>query len=94
MVSVPACRALRKQGVDVVHVLEVGLGGAADSDVMEYAAREKRILITRNYQDFAALVEAYTRRNRGFTGVLFLPTSIAQGSVNAHVAAVMAVIFR
>jgi predicted nuclease of predicted toxin-antitoxin system len=90
MVSVPACVQLRTKGVDVRHVLEVGLGGATDAEVLSFAAKDSRIVITRNYRDFAPLVEASLKAGREFAGVLFLSTSIKQSDTAAHVAAVLA----
>jgi predicted nuclease of predicted toxin-antitoxin system len=87
-VSVPACRSLRERGVDVVHVLEIGLKTALDPQVLDRAAAEGRILVTRNYADFTAQVSAYTSAGRSFPGVLFLPVSVPQGDVGAHVRAV------
>jgi hypothetical protein len=87
MVSVPAMRGIRTEGVDVVHVLEVGLGGALDSEVFDYARTQGRIVVTRNYQDFAPLVTAYASAGRSFPGVLFLRASLPPGDPGAHVRA-------
>lgn len=87
MISVPACRQLQARGVDIVHVLEVGLRSRPDSDVLEYAVRERRILLIRNYRDFAPLAEAYSKRSVPFPGVLFIAASIGQADAGAHVAA-------
>ena len=84
-VSKPACDALRERGIDTIHVLDVGLGRADDGRILAHAADEGRIVVTRNYRDFAPLVEAYRARNEHFTGVLFVPISIAGGDVGAHV---------
>lgn len=85
MVHVGACRQLRDRGVDAVHVLEIEEPLDDDRAVMEFARRSGRIVVTRNYQDFAALVEAYGRAERSFPGVLFLPTSLPQADAGAHV---------
>jgi hypothetical protein len=87
-VSKPACHVLRERGVDVLHVLDVGLGRAPDSDVLAWAAAEGRIVVTRNYRDFATLIEAYTAHGWSFPGVLFLPVSLSQADVGAHVRAI------
>lgn len=89
MVSVPALRQVRKRGLDVSHVLEVGLGGASDARVLAYAREEGRIVVTRNYQDFAPLVSAYVREGIAFPGVLFVPTSIPHGDPGGHVKALV-----
>ncbi len=87
-VSKPACDALRARGVDVAHVLDVGLAGATDAEVLARAAAEERIVVTRNYRDFAMLVEAYRAQGKPFAGVLFLPISLSHADVGAHVRAV------
>ena len=87
-VNKPACDTLRARGVDVTHVLDIGLAGASDADVLARAAAEGRIIVTRNYRDFATLVEAYRVRSEQFPGVLFLPVSLPQADVAAHVHAV------
>jgi len=62
---------LRAAGFDIVHVAEVGLGEADDADILAWAAARDRIVVTRNYHDFAPLVEAYVKRGLSFPGVLF-----------------------
>ena len=49
---------LRKAGHDVITVNEVGLSGQSDRVVFDYACRQKRLLLTRNYDDFQSLHEA------------------------------------
>jgi len=46
--------------------------------------------VTRNYQDFAPLVEELARRNRTFPGVLFLSPAIPPPDLAAHVRALTA----
>jgi predicted nuclease of predicted toxin-antitoxin system len=70
-----------------VHAAEVGPGEADDADILAWAAAERRIVITRNYSDFAPLAQMYARHGRGFPGVLFLATSIRQSDVGHHVSA-------
>lgn len=85
MVSVPAFRALRERGVDVEHVLEAGLGGGTDRDVLAYARRSNRIVVTRNYRDYVPLARALASRDVSFPGILFLPSSLQQDDVGGHV---------
>ena len=86
-VSKPACDALRARGVDVTHVLDIGLARASDAEVLACASSEARIGGTRNYRDFAALVEAYRAGGKRLPGVLFLSVSLSQSDVGAHVGA-------
>lgn len=88
MVHVGACEELRRRGVDVLHALRVDEEVGTDRDVLELAREQGRIVVTRNYRDFAMLARAYARRGRSFPGVLFLPTSLSQADVGAHVRAI------
>jgi predicted nuclease of predicted toxin-antitoxin system len=87
-VNVTACRQLKADGVDVVHALEVGLGSTPDPDILRWAVERDRIVVTRNYQDFAPLVQSLAGRGVPFPGVLFLSTSVRQNDVGAHVRAI------
>lgn len=85
-----AAGELRRRGLDVVHAADAGMAATPDDELLDYAAREGRIVVTRNYRDFAPLVEAYNRFGRGFPGVLFLAQSIPQRDAGAHVRALEA----
>ncbi|HEU4455326.1 MAG TPA: DUF5615 family PIN-like protein [Longimicrobium sp.] len=87
-VSRPAAHALVKRGVDVEHITDVGMARASDPEVLEYAIEHGRILVTRNYKDFAPLVQALNRMRRPFPGVLFLAHSIPPGDPGSHVRAI------
>ncbi len=80
----------RAADVDVVHVTGVGLGGADDPVVLRWAQREGRIIVTRNYRDFAPLARALASRGEHFPGVLFYPTSIRHSDVDGHARALLA----
>ncbi|HET8656447.1 MAG TPA: DUF5615 family PIN-like protein [Longimicrobiaceae bacterium] len=88
-VSGPALRQLRERGIDVVHVAEVGLASATDPEIFRWAVHEGRIVVTRNYRDFAPLVDAYARQGIDFPGVLFYATSVRHGDVGHHVRALL-----
>lgn len=90
MVHVGASEELRRRGVDVVHALRVEEELPTDRDLLEFARERGRIVVTRNYGDFAVLARAYARRGRSFPGVLFLPTSLPQADAGAHVRAIEA----
>jgi len=51
-VSPKSVSFLQNLGFDAVHVREVGLMGKSDEEVMEYALKERRILLTMD-KDFA-----------------------------------------
>lgn len=84
-VNAPALQQLRDGGVNVVHVADEGLAEADDPDILAWATREERIVVTRNYRDFAPLAEAYARRGTPFPGILFYASSVRQSDVGHHV---------
>jgi hypothetical protein len=47
-------------------------------------------VVTRNYRDFAPMVEAYSRRGMSFPGVLYYATSVRHSDVGHHVRALVA----
>lgn len=83
-----ACRRLRHEGLDVVHAGDVGLGEAEDIDLLMAAADEGRVVVTRNYKDFAPLVDSLVAKARSFPGVLFLSPALSPSDLGAHVRAV------
>ncbi|MGH7475253.1 MAG: DUF5615 family PIN-like protein [Longimicrobiales bacterium] len=86
-VNAPALRQLRADRIDIVHVAEVGLSEADDPEILGWAAQEGRIVVTRNYRDFAPLVEAYAKQGIPFAGVLFYASSVRPSDVGHHVRA-------
>ena len=46
---------LRAEGIDTVHVRELGMARALDSEILRLAADEKRVLVSRD-ADFAGLI--------------------------------------
>lgn len=83
-------RKLLSSGHDIVHTAEVGLSDANDAALFEWAVTQGRLIVTRNYRDFAPLVQAWSKRGRKTPGVLFLATSVPEGNVGAHVRALEA----
>lgn len=85
-----SCARLREAGIDAVHAGDRGLGGADDLDLLLAAAEDGRVVVTRNYQDFAPLAEELARRGRDVPGVLFLSPAIPPSDLGAHVRALTA----
>jgi hypothetical protein len=71
-VHVRVAGALATLGVDAVHAIDAGLQGSSDVTLFEWAAREDRVIVTRDYADFAHLARVAARSGRRFAGVLFL----------------------
>ena len=57
-VHVDIIASLRKEGFDVITVIEVGLVAHKDYQILEYAEKEKRTLITGD-KDFGGLLKAW-----------------------------------
>lgn len=72
----------------MVHAGDTGLGEADDLVLLRAAAEEGRVVVTRNYRDFARLIEALSRRGESFPGVLFLAPSLRPSDFSAHVRAI------
>jgi hypothetical protein len=81
---------LRAADVDVVHVTAVGLSGADDPVDLRWAQREGRMIVTRNYRDFAPLARALASRREHFPRVLFYPTSTRHSDVDGHANSLLA----
>ena len=48
-------RLLRKMGVDVYRVTELGLGGASDYEILRFANEHAAVVLTMDVRDFARL---------------------------------------
>jgi hypothetical protein len=74
-------RAIRRRnpGLDLVRAVDVGLGGAADPDVLAWAAAEGRVLLTHDVSTMVGF--AYERVTTGLPmpGVVEVPPYLAIG---------------
>ncbi|MFP5489352.1 MAG: DUF5615 family PIN-like protein [Acidimicrobiia bacterium] len=61
-------RALTEEGHDTVHVFDVGLGRASDPEIVEFASRERRTIVSSD-SDFGTLL---SRRNESRPSVVLL----------------------
>lgn len=82
-----AAIGLRRLGMDVVHATEVGLAGKADPVLLDRSIDEGRIVVTRDYRGFLALV---FHRDTEFPGLLLVPSSIPEGDPGALMGAIRA----
>jgi predicted nuclease of predicted toxin-antitoxin system len=67
----------RKPDLDLVRVQDVGLSGAADSDILAWAAGEGRILLTHDLRTIVPEVERLLRSGKPVAGVLAVGRKIA-----------------
>lgn len=67
--------ALEKRGHDVRSLAsDAALGALDDPQVLELAARERRILVTRNSRDFAPLLREWAEAGRHHSGCVLIWT--------------------
>lgn len=67
--------ALQKRGHDVVSLAsDAALGALDDPQVLELAAEQNRILITRNSRDFAPLLREWAEAGRHHAGCMLIWT--------------------
>ncbi len=71
----------RNPDVDVVRVQDVGLGGADDPTILEWAAREQRILLTHDVATITHYAYERVRANKRMPGVFEVNRTISLGIV-------------
>jgi hypothetical protein len=65
---------LRSRGHDVVAATEVGLAGVDDPQVLSWAVRERRAVVTNNIQDFRPLHVTYLTTGTVHYGIVLVPS--------------------
>jgi predicted nuclease of predicted toxin-antitoxin system len=75
-VNPTAAEIARGHHLDVVSVHEIGRRNLDDWEQLAYAASEKRILVTRNRDDFIKLTVSAYQTQKPHCGVLIVPYSI------------------
>lgn len=84
--SPEVAEAARGLGLDAVSVQELGRRGVSDAEQFAFSVREERIVVTRNRDDFFALLVAAFGAGQSAPGVLVVPHTVpgAPASLVAH----------
>lgn len=67
----------RGLGLDMVSAHELKFGDLPDDEVLRWAAREGRVTVTRNRDDFVEWTTAFLQRGEAHAGVLIVPTHLS-----------------
>lgn len=71
--------ARRQPAIDVLHVREIGLQAAADTVILERAAREGRVLLTHDRQTIPAFAYARVSAGEPMPGVFLVSKALPIG---------------
>ena len=71
----------RHPGLDVVRVVDVGLGGRSDAEVLEWAAREGRVLVSRDHATLSAEAARRIEEGRPMSGLILLRRGVGVGRI-------------
>lgn len=66
----------RGLGLDVTSVHDLGRRGLSDPDQLEFALAERRVLVTRNRDDFLRLARSAYASGRSCAGILIVPSTL------------------
>jgi hypothetical protein len=70
----------RQPALDILRTQDVGLAGADDPTVLEWAARHDRVLLTHDLKTMPGFVYERIRSARAVTGVVIVPQALSIGT--------------
>lgn len=70
----------RKPDLDIIRIQDVGLSGADDPTVLEWAAGQNRILLTHDVSTITRYAYERVKRNQSMPGVIEVSRSVAIGT--------------
>lgn len=81
-----ALRGLRRRNpeIDVVRIRDTDLAGAADPDVLEWAAREGRVLVTHDVRTITHHAYERVRAGKAMPGVIEAAPAVPISAVIEH----------
>ncbi|HKP51271.1 MAG TPA: DUF5615 family PIN-like protein [Chloroflexia bacterium] len=76
---------LRKPDLDIIRVQDVGLSGKDDRDILEWAAQQRRVLLTYDKRTVINHVKERIRVGRAVPGVIMVKRRPAIGLTIEHI---------
>ncbi len=76
-------RALRRQfpDIDLARAVEVGLESADDPSVLDWAARNERVLLTHDVRTIRRFAQERIAKGMHMTGVIFVPQPFSRAQI-------------
>jgi len=74
-ISPKIAELVRRRGIDCISAHDVGMTGQSDVDQLKFAAKQRRVLVTRNRDDFIRLTVRFFNDHLPHSGVLIIPHS-------------------
>ncbi len=71
----------RHPGLDVVRVVDVGLGGRPDPEILEWAAREGRVVVSRDRATLSAEAARRIEGGKPMPGLILLRRGVGVGRI-------------
>lgn len=71
----------RLPSADIIRVHDAGLGGWGDAQILEWAATEKRILLTHDVRTIPAFVQERADLGLTMPGVIFVPQPFSKAEI-------------